>query len=137
MLLIRWLIFVAFIVAIVPPTSGNRDKKSAGDDRIRQSLVLAAAEPNDAGLKTVKRNLKSAYFRWGMQRGQTLFHVAAHTGNVEVLKTLYSRNDLKSMLDLRDNDGHSALFLACVTEQSNAVKMLLQLGADPSTVRVF
>lgn len=137
MLLRRWAVLLAFIVAIAPPTDGSRDKNAAGDDTIRQSLVLSASQPFDAGLKTLKRHLKNGYFRWGLQQGQTLFHMAAHVGNIEVLKTLHSRDDLKSMLDLSDNDGHSPLFIACVAGQSEAVQTLLQLGADPSTVSAF
>ena len=107
---------------------------------IQRKLVAAASEPEDGGVQAVKRHAKKfGYFRWGEQKGRTLFHLAARRGNVGVLEALLDGGGggggekLRPLLDLGDNDGKTALWLACAGGKALAVRTLLQLGADPAT----
>ena len=66
-------------------------------------------------------------------QGQTALHVASRINAIEVMRLLIERG---ASLDARDVDGHTPLYMACVGDHREAVKLLLdssaQLGLDES-----
>ncbi|TPX37441.1 hypothetical protein SmJEL517_g00744 [Synchytrium microbalum] len=68
------------------------------------------------------------------EQGKTQLHVAASTGNVDVLKYHLSQADTN--VDQQDLQGNTALNLAAACSDLEAVRLLLDANADP-TIKNF
>ena len=62
--------------------------------------------------------------------GKTALHYCADHSNKDAVELLLSVD--KSLVDVQDNSGHTALHLASVAGSVPVVKSLLSRGADPN-----
>ena len=65
-----------------------------------------------------------------LDNGVSLLAAAARDGRRNMCTTLIER---KADMELRSNEGHTALWAACVAGQPKSVQLLLDSGADPRT----
>jgi ankyrin repeat protein len=91
--------------------------------RVESLLLLldAGAEVDASGVSVAGTNLRPT--------PTTALSWAAAGGHVRCLRTLVERG---AVLDRTDADGHTAFFVAVYAGQVSAVRVLLELGADPS-----
>jgi ankyrin repeat protein len=64
--------------------------------------------------------------------GRTALHVAAHNGDLEIVRMLLSRN---ANVSIKDFMGSTALYLAVLNEQAETVRALVEAGADGYTTK--
>ena len=62
---------------------------------------------------------------------------AAVAGDEETIKSLLSRQDAKSFLDYRDENGRTAMMWAADNGRTETVKLLLDKGADPNAHNAY
>jgi len=65
-----------------------------------------------------------------VSEGGTLLHWAAGKGYLDIVKDLISLPSVR--VDARDKEGKTPLYLAADNNRKDAVKLLLEKGAEPS-----
>jgi hypothetical protein len=70
-----------------------------------------------------------------MIAGYTPLMVASLQGHLEVVRCLLGHPSARTMINHRDLDGKTALWVACDKGRSGVVKALLESGADPTIPR--
>ncbi len=87
---------------------------NAGHHRAVKMLLEAGADPNARG-----------------HDGDTAFFWAAASGHTHIMRTLLAAEDIDT--DSGDVQGRTPLFAAACNGRLSAIKLLLDLGADPDT----
>jgi len=64
-------------------------------------------------------------------RGQSALHLAAHNGVYDVVSFLTEHDQLRHMIDLRDDRGRTALHHAAEKGHQAVISRLMDVGADP------
>jgi ankyrin repeat protein len=65
------------------------------------------------------------------KRGQSCLHMAAHMGATEAVGFYTERDELRQLLDMQDERGHTPLHHAARKAHQCAVSRLMDMGADP------
>ena len=102
------------------------------DSQDRTALHVAAEEGHDEVLRALlnpKRGPK-AYDR--DSNGNTALHLAAQGGFQKAIEVLMADERHWTLLKSENDDGYTPLRLAATLGQEDAVRSLLDLGADPS-----
>lgn len=87
----------------------------AGHTRIVQILVSSGADINHRGAHE-----------------ETVLHVAARNGNVELVRCMQNLTAFRGLVDLQESNwGRTALMSACIGGDQAVVELLLRAGSDP------
>lgn len=90
----------------------------------------AVPQPDDFTIKLNALQAKGVDFSQTLKDGQTVFHIAADKGDVNILKKLAN---VKANINAQDKEGNTALHKAAlVAKNDEALKYLISIGADKS-----
>ena len=90
-------------------------------DEVKESLAKMESSASGVTIDAILSSRTS-------DRGCTLIHLAAESGNALVLEYLLSKG---GQLDSKSNDGQTALHLAAKGRHEECVKILIKNMADP------
>lgn len=85
------------------------------------------------GQKTVKGNISTDFVDLG-PRGWTAFHVACFTKDYKVASRLLEEG---VEVDMKDEEGRTALIYAVISDHNDTIKFLLTHGANPYITDVY
>lgn len=95
----------------------------------------AAPQQDDFAIKLDALQAKGLDFTKTFKDGETVFHVAADKGDVNILKKIAG---VKADINAQDKDGNTALHKAAlVAKNDESLKYLVSLGADKSIKTEF
>lgn len=117
------------------PGQGNPNAGNPGGGNPNQGRGNQGAQQDDFAIKLKALQAKGIDFTKPLKDGNTVFHIAADKGDVNLLKKLAG---VKANINAQNKDGMTALHKAALVAKDDAsLKYLLSLGADKSLKTEF
>jgi ankyrin repeat protein len=111
-------------------TTKSMDIDSKYLNSISEDNHQEGKEENNDNIQTISSSSSISFDRTLNQK----FHVAALTGNLNILQELLTKSHIP--IDCRDKENSTALLLSCAHGHYSCVEYLLINGADPNARRI-
>jgi ankyrin repeat protein len=103
----------------ISPECDGQSSRNVQDSRL--------IDPQSNRMRYILKQLKSKFFKLTMEPSTLLFINAARTGDLETIRQIIAEG---IGLEVKNDQGYTALIIACYNHQLEAARLLMDTGAD-------